>query len=416
MKTDTKFYTVSEFVQFLRGFLATNVGPVSIQGEVTGFHVSNDRFVWFDIKDEGSVLNCFMLKNELMTVLEDGMEIKILATPQLFAKSGKFHMRIHAVELIGEGALQKAYEQLKQKLNAEGLFAEERKRSIPRFPETIGLITSSDAAAYTDVVRILNNRWSGLRIVHAPVKVQGLGAPNTIVSAFSYFNTQENVDVIILTRGGGSLEDLQAFNSEEVARAVAGSAIPVICGVGHERDVSLAEFVADVRASTPSNAAERAVPDKKEIAYRISRMARSVVGDLDTVVSRLQSDTVSLLARGQSRIEEKMQGGFVRVNASISRIATYIEGRVARGTMRIENHVRALEEVLQGNIRRHNDNLHASIRLLKNINPTNLLKRGYALAWSSKGRLITSVKDVTVGESMRTQLADGDIESTITKR
>jgi exodeoxyribonuclease VII large subunit len=386
-----KLYSVSEFVQFLRGFLETNIGRVAIQGEVTGFRISNDRFVWLDVKDENSVLNCFMLKNELTTPLEDGMEVKILATPQLFVKSGKFHMRVHAIELVGQGALQKAFELLKKKLSEEGLFAEERKKAIPVFPETIGLITSADAAAYTDVLRILNNRWAGLTIKHFPAKVQGLGAPKTIVEAFSYFNTKESVDVIILTRGGGSLEDLQAFNSEAVARAVAGSAIPVVCGVGHERDESLAEYVADVRASTPSNAAERVVPDKRELHRRIQGFAGALALKLFQEQQRQLHSVGSLLLRAQSRVEERIEGGAVRINASIGRVISRIEGSLAFQTERV-----------------------TSIkRVLRSCDPKAVLQRGYSIARKVNGKLIRSVKDVSVGESIQTRFADGDITSTV---
>ena len=394
MDVNSKIFSVSEFVQYLRGVLESAVGSVAIQGEVTGFRISNDRFVWFDIKDDGSNLNCFMLKNELTTALEDGMEVKVLATPSLFVKSGKFHLRVHAIELIGEGALQKAFEALKKKLLSEGLFSQERKREIPVYPETIGLITSPDAAAYTDVLRILQNRWAGLTIKHFPVKVQGLGAPKTIVKAFSYFNTQDNVDVIILTRGGGSLEDLQAFNSEEVARAVAGSAIPVVCGVGHERDESLAEYVADVRASTPSNAAERVVPDKKEVAFRLKNTVGDMVTSIDQIQERSRADISSLLLRSQSRIEERIKGGLERIDLSIERIQRNIESGVTLYSEKVLN----------------------MVRMLHSVNPKEVLKRGYVITRSKNGRLIGSIKDVTVGEIMKMQFFDGEAESTVTKK
>lgn len=393
MEVTPKIFSVSEFVQYLRGVLESAVGSVAIQGEVTGFRISNDRFVWFDIKDDGSNLNCFMLKNELSTLLEDGMEIKVLAMPSLFVKSGKFHLRVHALELMGEGALQQAFEALKKKLLSEGLFAQERKRPIPMYPETIGLITSPDAAAYTDVLKILQNRWAGLLIKHFPVKVQGLGAPKTIVEAFSYFNTQDNVDVIILTRGGGSLEDLQTFNSEEVARAVAGSAIPVVCGVGHERDESLAEYVADVRASTPSNAAERVVPDKKEIVLRIQRVVDDILTSVEQIQERGRADINSLLLRSQSKIEERIKGGLERISLSIERIQRNIESGIELYA----------EKVL------------SMERILRSVNPKEVLKRGYVITRSKNGRLIGSIKDVTVGEVMKTQFFDGEVESTITK-
>ena len=268
-----------------------------VEGEVSDFRVAQGKWVSFDLKDEEeqAVLKCFMTVWQLKVELEDGMRVQVKGYPKVYERFGSFKMNIQDVELVGEGALRRAYELLKKKLETEGLFDLARKRSLPRFPERIGLVTSRDAAAYGDFVRILNNRWGGLKVDHMHVHVQGREAVREILGAFEHFNASTNKpDVIVLTRGGGGLEDLHAFNDEQVARAVFQSKIPVVCAVGHERDESLCDFVADVRASTPSNAAERIVPSREEVLYEIETMSHRMmdqlhdrVGEYDAMIERV---------------------------------------------------------------------------------------------------------------------------------
>ncbi|MDO8435501.1 MAG: exodeoxyribonuclease VII large subunit, partial [bacterium] len=268
-------YTVSEFVTAVSAYLEQGLGTVVVQGEVTGYRIAKDRLVYFELKDASARVLCFAIVGDFHQPIEDGMEIRVTGSAKLFKATGGFHLRVIAIELVGAGALQRAFELTKQKLERDGLFAPEHKKPLPRFPEVVGIVTSKDAAAFTDVVRILNNRWGGMHIVLAPAGVQGPGAIPEIVEALRWCNENGDVrpDVLIVTRGGGSLEDLQAFNSEDVCRAIFSSRIPVVCGVGHERDTTLAELVADVRASTPSNAAERVVPDRRDIAREVNQMA-----------------------------------------------------------------------------------------------------------------------------------------------
>lgn len=266
-----RIYSVTEFNKEVNTLLSDI--NVAVQGEVANFKITQNRFVWFELKDEKSYVSCFLMAFNLRVQLADGMMIQVIGSPGLFTKSGRFHLLAKDIKLVGEGTLKKEYELLKKKLEAEGLFASERKRQLPRFPEKIGLITSQDAAAYTDVMKILKNRWSGLEIYFYPVSVQGQSAIRDILSAFNHFNShQYNLDAIILTRGGGSMEDLWAFNNEEVCRAVFGSKIPVVSAVGHERDVTLVDYVADVRAATPSNAAELVVPHKDDVIMQINNL------------------------------------------------------------------------------------------------------------------------------------------------
>lgn len=364
--------------------------PVVVEGEVQGAHVAQNRFVWFDLKDETHVLSCFSLVFRSHIPLEDGMQIRVTAKPKLF-KKGKFVLDIHRIELVGEGSLKRAFELTKAKLEKEGLFAVERKRSVPLFPQRIGLITSLDAAAYTDVQRILKNRWTGYTLSVYPVNVQGVQAIPSIVEALQTINhDQPELDCLILTRGGGSMEDLQAFNTEEVCRAIFASRIPVVCGVGHERDITLADLVADVRASTPSNAAEMTVPDKKDVSYQISVLARQLAQHYTQQLQVAQSATDH---------------------------AVHILDTVARQKMEAFH---ALERRLHLALERHtqhiiqqNSSVDQLVKLLKAFHPAHVLKRGYAII-RSKNKVLKTIRGVVPGQALDISLADGNMSSTVT--
>lgn len=363
--------------------------PVVVEGEIQGAHIAQQRFVWFDLKDETHVVSCFSLVFRTQIPLEDGMHVRVTAKPKLF-KKGKFVLDVHRVELVGEGSLKRAFELNKAKLEKEGLFSPERKRSLPKFPQHIGLITSADAAAYTDVMRILKNRWTGMTIYVYPVQVQGSSAIGAVVSALHTINEDHpDLDCLILTRGGGSMEDLQAFNSEEVCRAIFGSRIPVVCGVGHERDITLSDLVADVRASTPSNAAELTVPDKRDVQYQLATMSR--------------------------QLTQAYQGQIRELRDRVDHAANIIED-VARHEITTFNDLdRRLQLVLQRWLQQvGTDKASAEhfLKLLKAFHPEQVLKRGYAII-RSKGKVLKSIKNVAAGDPLDTWLADGSIRSTV---
>lgn len=287
MQPSLPVITVSEFLDVLNQTLGMAFPQVVVEGEVSGFKINQGKFVFFDLKDAEATINCFMMLFALKTPIEDGMKIRVTATPKM-TKWGKFSLTVRAVELAGEGALRRSMELLRQKLSAEGLFDPARKRPLPAFPQTVGLITSATSAAYQDFVTILNDRWRGLQIQLIDVTVQGATAPDQIVHAIDHFNTLARpVDVLVLIRGGGSLEDLQAFSTETVARAVAASRTPIVVGVGHEVDTSLADYAADVRAATPTDAARLIVPDRVQLISEISALTQVMEGAFGAYLSRI---------------------------------------------------------------------------------------------------------------------------------
>jgi exodeoxyribonuclease VII large subunit len=269
-------FSVAEFIGNVNDIIA---GEFVIEGEISQYKVSQGKWIFFDLKDDRATLNCFSTIFMLPAPLEDGMRVQVLGYPKVQEKSGRFSFTVQKVVPIGAGALQRAYTLLKEKLTTEGLFSVGRKRSLPGLPSRIGVIASRESAAFGDFSKIINGRWGGLEIIVRQVTVQGETAVDEIVGAFQEFNSlPELCDVVVLIRGGGSLEDLAAFNSEAVVRAVYGSRSPVVTGVGHERDETLVDFAADVRAATPTHAAQLIVPDRKEFLANLE-MQLVHVGD-----------------------------------------------------------------------------------------------------------------------------------------
>jgi exodeoxyribonuclease VII large subunit len=288
-------FTVSEFVALLNQTLEFAYPLPTITGELANFRVSKNRWVYFDLKDEEATVRFFGTVYQLPGPLEDGMLMSVQGSPRLHPQYG-FSVTVVNMRPTGEGSIKKAAKLLETKLTAEGLFDPARKRMLPYPPRCIGLITSSESAAYRDFVKVLGARWGGLEIVLVDVQVQGEAAVQQIVQAVEYFNTHAvPPEVVVITRGGGSAEDLQVFSSEQLTRAVAASRIPTLVAIGHEVDVSLAELAADQRASTPSNAAELLVPDRATVLarfaeqqYRLGEMVRDVLDDADEHLGRLQ--------------------------------------------------------------------------------------------------------------------------------
>jgi exodeoxyribonuclease VII large subunit len=359
--------SVSEFINQINGII---LGEFTIEGEVSQYKVSQGKWIFFDLKDETSVLSCFSTVFMLRQPLEDGMRVRVKGYPKIHEKSGRFSFTVQSVELIGQGSLQRAYQLLKIKLEKEGLFAPERKRSLPRFPERVGIIASLDSAAYGDFKRIANNRWGGVELVTRNVAVQGEMAVTDIVGAFQEFNENAILcDVLVLIRGGGSLEDLAAFNDEAVARAVYSSRIPVVVGVGHERDESLADFVADVRASTPSNAAERVLPERRE-----------VVSELTYTLEQMEQSIIHMFAVQRQEIK---QAETAMAQALLRRFAAF----------------------------KHE--LTNAETLFKNVDPKRILKRGFSIVRTGDGTLVREAKQVDTGDALMIELAKGEIKGKV---
>lgn len=407
--------TVTQFVESIRALFRETFTAVTVQGEVTGYRTArNGGLVYFEIKDETSRVLCFALSHEIKVALTDGMEVHVTGSPALFKGNGGFHIRVIEIQLVGEGALRKQFELTKQRLETEGLFRPERKRPLPVFPDVIGIVTSPDAAALTDVQRILKNRWPLVSVKLASVAVQGPGAARQITRAIERFSATQSVDVVILTRGGGSLEDLQAFNDESVARAIFGSSVAVVVGVGHERDITIADFVADVRASTPSNAAERVVPDRIDVLRR-----------LDAISSRTTRTMAALVAQQDALV----QGAANRLKASFEQRTQMIRMLVAKLPLTLRTFVQQLthHDARTGHLVRMLT-VHMAQRfdarttmvserstLLQSLSPLAILKRGYSITADEHGTTIHRSAEVSRGDHITTRFGQGTVSSDITE-
>lgn len=265
---NTMQLTPTEFIAVTNQTLEYAYSSVILVGEVASFKVNQGKWVFFDIKDEESSVSCFMTLYQLRLPLEDGMKVAVRGVPKI-TKWGKFSFTVNAVNPVGEGSIKKAYERLKKKLADEGLFDVEKKRRLPEDLSCLGVISSTGAAGYADFVKVLNARWGGIDVQVAHTQVQGMDAPDQIIRALRYFNEKGGMRAIAIIRGGGSADDLACFNDEALVREIAASRIPVITGIGHEIDESLADLAADIRASTPSNAAELLTPDRKDVREKL---------------------------------------------------------------------------------------------------------------------------------------------------
>jgi len=340
-----------------------------VQGELANLRVSKNRWVYFDLKDDDSSVKFFGTVYNLPGPLEDGMLLQVRGAPRLHQLYG-FSVNVMTIQPVGEGSIKKAAALLEAKLTAEGLFDESRKRLIPFAPERIGLIASSESAAYHDFIKIINQRWGGIKILHHNVQVQGEQAVVDVVQAVEYMNQLANPpEVLIITRGGGSADDLAAFSAEQVVRAVAASRIPTVVAIGHEIDTSLAEMAADMRASTPSNAAELLVPDKKEVLSNLKHQTNVMREFLSSSLKQ----TMSLLVDQTQQIQNAITNSLFLADQTLLR----------------------------------------QTDLLAVLNPEAALKRGYAVIRSQKG-IVRSVKTLKKGDDISIQLHDGQAGASIT--
>src|SRR5580692_4899353 len=331
-------WSVSDLTVRIRDLLAGEFTDVFVEGEISNAHAAQSGHLYFTLKDPRAQIRCVCFRNQLSRLKfqpEDGLHVTVRGSVSVYEQRGEYQIYVEHVEPVGLGALQLAFEQLKKRLDAEGLFDPERKKPLPMLPEHVGLITSPRGAAVRDVVRILRRRFPNLHLIVYPVRVQGEGAAEEIANALKYFNRKQLVDVILLARGGGSIEDLWAFNEEAVARAIAACAIPIVSGVGHETDFTIADFVADVRASTPSAAAEIVVKSRQEfqrhlleLEHKISSLVRYRLLDLSKRVHELSA------RRGFRRPLDLLRQQRQRADEMTSRLAAGLRARLDQSRKR----------------------------------------------------------------------------------
>ncbi len=393
-------FSVSEANNFIKALLdgVPQLQTIFVRGEISNYKCYPSGHHYFTLKDEGSALRCVMFRGmaaRLRFRPENGMKVVAFGRIGVFPRDGAYQLYCSELSAQGAGDLHVAFEQLKVKLEKEGLFDPAHKKPLPRYPKRIAVITSSAGAAVHDMLRILNARWPMSEVVLLPVRVQGTEAPGEIAGALRYANKWQVADLIITGRGGGSIEDLWAFNDERVARAIYLSDIPVISAVGHEPDVTIADYVADVRAATPSNAAELAVPDRQELARRLKMLQTRMV-----------------------RSEQK------RVRALSERYEKLARSRVLRDPMAFIDDKRLLLDYTQKNLASLAQNQMAQreqryaalAAKLDALSPLKVLGRGYAVAKSADGTILRAAEDAAVGETIEVLLGRGSLACTVNEK
>lgn len=345
-KIEKPRFSVSDLIASVNQTLEYAYNDIEVEGEVASFKVNQNKFVFFDIKDEGGSLNCFMTVWQLRIPIEDGMKVIVVATPKL-TKWGKFSLTVKSIRPSGEGSIKKSYEILKSKLEAEGLFAPERKRALPRYPKRIAVVSSTQAAGYADFIKILGDRWGGIDINVANVQVQGTDAPDQMIRAINYFNQRESLaDVLVIIRGGGSADDLSAFNDEPLVRAITASRIPTLVGVGHETDESLSDLVADVRAATPSNAAQILVPDKTEVIRSARTQVCSILPRIAQMIDNRKQSVADLLSIAMANIERSIDSYELQIKHFFDIISQLDPGKVlTRGYAIVRGNIKVGSEI-----------------------------------------------------------------------
>jgi exodeoxyribonuclease VII large subunit len=419
---ENKALSVTQLVRKMKRAIESGVGKLWIEGEVSNLKKQSSGHWYFSIKDEGSQIQCAIFnasRKEGSNTLEDGLKIKIFADATIYEPRGQLQLIVEKVETSGQGDLQAKFEALKRKLLAEGLFDQSRKATLPVFPRIIGIITSPTGAAIQDILNILKRRAPWVQPVLFPVRVQGKGVEHEIANAILKLNHPDsygypNCDLLIVGRGGGSLEDLWAFNEEVVARAIVASTIPIISAVGHEIDFTIADFVSDMRAPTPSAAAELAVPDALELINILTnakkRITRSLTHALREPTQRIDQLRESLLQIADSSIlSRKQQYRELLLKHDHLHPQRILDRRLEK----IAELRRKLSQLTQRQLLDRSlklDNLQSMIRTL---GPDSAFKRGFSITMTEDGKIIRSTKDARPGMRLLTRVIDGDISSTI---
>ena len=436
--------TVSEFSHFLKETIENTFYAVSIKGEISGLKTNYPSGYYFDLKDESAKLKCIIFKSDVSKIkfdIKDGLSVKVYGRINLYEPRGEYSFIVSKIEPLGYGELYILFERLKEKLKQEGLFDESRKKAIPFLPETIGIVTSKSGAVLHDIVKIIKSRFENVSIIFANASVQGQNSAAEIAQAIELLNlysaTRKKIDVIIVGRGGGSIEDLWAFNEEITARTIYNSSIPVISAVGHETDFTIADFVADKRASTPSNAAEMAVPVKSELVKQVETLRNRIIFGAVNLISNRKVE-LSNLIKNMEKVSPKriIQDRKIRVYDLAESLRSSAEGWInllklnvshLRKRLLLKSPLNIFKERklyingLSGRLKRaqeaailnYKNMVKTESKALNSLSPYNVLKRGYGIVFSEEKTVVSSVLQVKENENIKIVLNDGSLKSKI---
>jgi exodeoxyribonuclease VII large subunit len=438
-----KTYTVAELNAAIRGLLGDEFNDIWVAGEISGSKTASSGHCYFTLKDHDAQLRCVCFRASLRYLKfkpQDGIAVLARGRIDVYEARGEYQLQVELLEPQGHGALQFAFEQLKKKLAAEGLFDAGRKRAIPRLPRRIGIVTSPSGAVIRDITQILSRRFPGLHIRLYPATVQGEGSIEAVLRAIEYFSGSGWPEVVILARGGGSLEDLWTFNEEAVARAIVASSVPVISAIGHETDFTIADFVADLRAPTPSAAAELVIGTREQLFDQLDvfdhKLVQSVRYRLAMAARRLHQQGVerasAVLHRGIGRLQQRVDELEYRLRERTGTAAAMrrqrleqllarlrsldLRLRIAAARRRLESADAAILQLARLRITRAHGRLDPLTAHLTQLSPLKILERGYALVMDATGRIVKEPADAPVGSEIDVRLARGQIAARVIKR
>ena len=438
--TERKILTVTELTEEIRKIIEGGFSSVWVQGEISNYKRAPSGHSYFTLKDDNSQVKSVMFKGQsrfLKFKLEDGLKVLGWGRVSVYSPRGEYQLVVETLEPVGLGSLMLALEQLKAKLSAEGLFEVSRKKSLPRKPQTVGVVTSATGAAVRDIIRIIQRRSPGVNVVVSPTSVQGEKAPGEIIAALNRLVVSNLPDVIIIGRGGGSIEDLWAFNDETVVRSIAMCPMPIISAVGHETDFTLSDFAADVRASTPSAAAELVVPDDREtwdtVSHLFARLKNSMFNCLSRNVQTLDEITRTFLQPLRRIQDERLRLRDLsdRIKKNALRIVALARKDLEAMLVRLRPDILTrTHDVASDDLMQLNGRLSRSIRLsledfrqrlsglvaqLETLSPLKVMLRGYSITFKVEdGSLVNEAQAVSQGEEIRTLVSDGEIISVVT--
>jgi exodeoxyribonuclease VII large subunit len=438
-----RIYSVAELTQEIRTLFEKQFPDVWVTGEVSNLRSAGSGHLYFTLKDETAQIRAVCFRNQaryLKFKPQDGLAVIARGRLSVYEARGEYQLYVEFLEPAGLGALQLAFEQLKQKLAAEGLFDPARKKPLPVLPRVIGVVTSPTGAVIRDILRVLHRRFRNINVLIYPVKVQGEGAAQEIAQGIEYFTRNTSVDVMIVARGGGSLEDLWAFNEVVVARAIAASSIPIISAVGHETDFTIADFVADLRAPTPSAAAELVVPRKQDLALELQGRARHMLQIIRLKLSETRQALMELrMHRVFQRLAMRIAEQGQRVDEYAGALARYMRSRLhtarqewlraSAGVVRYDfiRHLRLKDAALAEREKRFQNDFQRFLTerrnrlrqleaLLNERSPNTLLKRGYSITRDAEGKIIRDAAQVAIGAEVHVHLAHGELGAVVRSR
>ncbi len=426
MQNRAKIYTVSQVNSLIKEVLENNLpSRLTITGEITNWSIARSGHAYFDLKDENALLPSVCWRSSFGKIKfepENGLAVIAKGHIEVYSPQGKYQFYADSMQPAGIGALQLAFEQMVKRLQTQGLFDDAHKKPLPQYPQRIGILTSESGAAVHDIQDSIHNRWPPAELFLYPVPVQGEGAADKIAAAIrdvNRRNRQLKLDVLIVGRGGGSLEDLWAFNEEVLARAIFDSKIPIISAVGHEIDTTIADLIADARASTPTKAGVVVVPDMQEVLDNIANLGERLKSQIKFLVHSAQQQSDELCIRLHSSVKHLLADTRNRLYAIAEQIRQIEPHRLlARKTLDLNNLHNQAKAALKAIINNRKMQLTAQTNRLAALNPKSILQRGYSITINKKtGLLVKRLKDVQIGELLNTELADENfIESKVTKK